>query len=131
VAVDREGRVAAAVSTGGVPGQIPGRVGDSPVAGAGLWADDRTVAVAATGTGEAFLRAAAAHHVHLHLRLAQAGLGAAGRSALAEVEAVGGYGGLVAVRPDGTWAALTTTPLLVRGTVGEGTAPEVRLFAGD
>ena len=61
VAVDQDGHLAAATSTGGRLGKLPGRVGDSPIAGAGTWADDRTVAVSATGEGESFLVAGFAH----------------------------------------------------------------------
>jgi beta-aspartyl-peptidase (threonine type) len=134
VVVDTAGRTAAATSTGGVPEQVPGRVGDSPVAGAGLWADDQTCAVSGTGLGESFLRAAAAHHVHM--RLAHPGPGRpadlldACRSALAEILAVGGYGGLIAVTPAGDHALVATTPLFIRGVAAAGKPPSVSLFAG-
>jgi L-asparaginase / beta-aspartyl-peptidase len=133
VVVDAEGGTAAATSTGGVPGQIPGRVGDSPIAGAGLWADDRTCAVSGTGIGESFMRAVTAHHVHLAVRFGGVAgdepiLVAAGRAALAEVEAVGGYGGLIALAPTGDYAVIATTPLMVRGILGGDGSPVVRLF---
>ncbi len=63
VALDLDGHLAAATSTGGRLGKLPGRVGDSPIAGAGTWADDRTVAVSATGEGESFLVVGFAHRV--------------------------------------------------------------------
>ncbi|MGA8922195.1 MAG: isoaspartyl peptidase/L-asparaginase, partial [Candidatus Dormiibacterota bacterium] len=56
VARDAEGRLAVAVSTGGVTGKLPGRIGDSPIPGAGFYADDRFGAVCGTGHGEAFIR---------------------------------------------------------------------------
>jgi beta-aspartyl-peptidase (threonine type) len=62
VVLDAHGGVAAATSTGGVPGQLPGRIGDSPLVGAGTWADER-VAISCTGDGEHVIRAAAAHRV--------------------------------------------------------------------
>ena len=62
VACDRSGRVAAATSTGGTVGKAPGRVGDSPIPGAGTWADDRTGACSATGIGEAILRVCLARY---------------------------------------------------------------------
>jgi beta-aspartyl-peptidase (threonine type) len=130
VAVDAAGRTAAATSTGGVRGQIPGRVGDSPVIGAGLWADDRTVAVSTTGTGEAFLRALAAHHVHL-LVAGGAEIADASAAALGEVRAVGGHGGLIAVTPAGDHAVMATTPLMIRGIVSEGEPAAVQLFAAN
>jgi beta-aspartyl-peptidase (threonine type) len=128
VAVDAAGHTAAATSTGGMPGQPPGRVGDSPVAGAGLWADDRTAALSATGVGDAFLRTAAAHHVHMLCRAGTA-LGKACRSALAAVGEVGGYGGLIAVTAGGAYAFSASGPLLIRGLVSAERAPSVRLFA--
>ena len=70
VARDREGHLAAATSTGGMTNQLPGRVGDSPLLGAGTWADDATCAVSATGHGEAFIRSAVAHEVDAGMRLA-------------------------------------------------------------
>ena len=63
VALDRAGALAAATSTGGRAGQRPGRVGDTPIIGAGTWADQGRVAVSATGEGEAFVRAGFAHRV--------------------------------------------------------------------
>src|SRR5204862_6219790 len=83
VALDRAGHLAAATSTGGITGQLPGRVGDSPVVGAGVYADDATCAVSATGAGEAFLRTAYDHEVDARLRLAGAYLDAACRAGLA------------------------------------------------
>ena len=64
VALDSSGHLAAATSTGGLEGKPPGRVGDSAIIGAGTWADDETVAVSATGVGEAFILAGFAHLVH-------------------------------------------------------------------
>jgi beta-aspartyl-peptidase (threonine type) len=135
VVVDGRGHTAAATSTGGVPGQVPGRIGDSPVAGAGLWADDRSCAVSATGTGEVFLRAAPAHHVHLLLRAGSHGepaselLDACG-AALDEVVALGGHGGLIALTPAGDYALAATTPLMIRGFLSADHPATVRLFAG-
>src|SRR5947209_12985457 len=63
VARDTAGHLAAATSTGGRTAQLPGRIGDSPIPGAGTWADDATCAVSATGIGEAFLQAAFAHEI--------------------------------------------------------------------
>jgi isoaspartyl peptidase/L-asparaginase-like protein (Ntn-hydrolase superfamily) len=99
VVLDGEGRLAAGTSTAGVFGKMPGRVGDTPVLGAGCWADDR-VAVSSTGQGEYFLRAAAAAQVSWRLRLGQT-LEAAGRAALEDVRALGGEGGMVTIGRDG------------------------------
>jgi L-asparaginase/beta-aspartyl-peptidase (threonine type) len=100
VALDETGTLAAATSTAGVFGKPLGRVGDCPVVGAGVWADPR-VAVSCTGAGEMFLRAAAAVQVAHRVRFAGETLASAAAAALAEVEALGGDGGLIAVTADG------------------------------
>ncbi len=96
VALDREGALAAATSTGGTTGKLYGRVGDTPVIGAGTWAD-RHVAVSCTGVGEFFIRAAVAAQIGFRLRLAGQGLAQAAGAALAEAKAQGGEGGLIAL----------------------------------
>ena len=97
---DGEGRLAAATSTGGVFNKRLGRVGDAPIPGAGTWADD-TVAVSCTGLGEYFIRTATAAQVAFRMRLAGQSLAAAADAALAEVKALGGDGGLIAVNAAG------------------------------
>lgn len=114
VALDREGHLAAATSTGGVHGQHPGRIGDSPVVGAGTWADDRTCAVSATGDGDLFLRAAFAHDVHARMLYAHATLDAACAGALEAVRALGGRGGCVAVDRAGYVAMPFTSASMLR-----------------
>src|SRR5437763_845181 len=83
--LDRDGHLAAATSTGGITGQRPGRVGDSPIPGAGTWADETTCAVSATGDGELFLRVAFAHEVHARVRYQAEALEDACVHALGEV----------------------------------------------
>ena len=100
VARDRAGHLAAATSTGGMTGKPPGRVGDSPVLGAGTWAD-ASCAVSATGHGETFIRHAAAHEIAARLRLAGRGLEQAASEVVAELAADGGSGGLIAVDASG------------------------------
>jgi len=97
VALDAEGNLAAATSTGGYTGKLPGRVGDSPLVGAGTYADNRACAVSGTGMGEAFIRAAVAHDVCARMRYRGASLAVAAAAALRNVAALGGDGGLVAV----------------------------------
>ena len=97
---DAAGRLAAGTSTGGVFGKLAGRVGDTPIAGAGVWAD-RTAAVSCTGQGEYFLRTAAAAQVAWRMRLTGASLAEAATAALGEVTALGGEGGMIAVDANG------------------------------
>ena len=115
VARDHDGHLAAATSTGGRNGQLPGRIGDSPIPGAGTWADDAGCAVSATGIGEAFLRAAFAHEVDARLRLEGVDLDTACQEALAAVTAAGGNGGCIAVTGDGPPVMPFTTELMHRG----------------
>ncbi len=103
VARDGAGALAAATSTAGVFGKLPGRVGDSPIPGAGVWADER-VAVSCTGTGEMFMRAAVAAQIAFRLRFAGEDLAAACAGALTDVKALGGEGGLIAIGADGVVA---------------------------
>lgn len=127
VALDAGGRLAAATSTGGVTGKRWGRIGDSPVIGAGTWADG-ACALSCTGTGEHFLRLGAAHEVAARVRLAGAPLAEALRGVLAEVRALGGTGGAIALGADGTAAWAFTTPGLYRGSASAGTARAVAIY---
>ncbi|WP_425997060.1 isoaspartyl peptidase/L-asparaginase family protein [Caulobacter sp. DWR1-3-2b1] len=100
---DAEGRLAAATSTAGVFGKMPGRIGDSPLIGAGAWADDN-VAVSCTGQGEFFIRTAVAVQVAHRMRFGGESLEAAAAAAIAGVAALGGDGGLIAIDRDGNVA---------------------------
>jgi L-asparaginase / beta-aspartyl-peptidase len=121
VCLDGHGHLAAATSTGGRRGQTPGRIGDTPVIGAGTWADDR-VAVSCTGDGEQFIRAAAAHQLAL---LAQSGepVEEAASRVLGDVGQLGGFGGLIAVDAAGDVALPFTTAAMNRGLWRAGEEP--------
>ena len=97
VALDADGNLAAATSTGGYTGKLPGRIGDSPLIGAGTYADNRACAVSGTGLGEAFIRAAVGHDVCARMRYMNVSLDAAARAALKNVASLGGDGGLIAL----------------------------------
>lgn len=114
VAVDASGAMAAATSTGGRSGQMLGRVGDTPVFGAGIWAAPSTVAVSATGTGEVFVYTGFAHRIDWLLREGH-DIASATEEALASIAAHGGEGGAIAVRPDGSFAARFNSRAMVRG----------------
>jgi isoaspartyl peptidase/L-asparaginase-like protein (Ntn-hydrolase superfamily) len=100
VVLDETGALAAATSTGGTNGKLYGRVGDSPIVGAGVWADAR-VAISCTGIGETFLRSAAAAQLAFRLQLAGQSLAEAADAVLADVKALGGWGGLIALTDTG------------------------------
>jgi L-asparaginase / beta-aspartyl-peptidase len=110
VARDIAGRLAAATSTGGLLGKMPGRVGDAPLIGAGTWADER-VAVSCTGQGEYFMRAAVAADISARVRYGGQTLASACAGALADMETQGGDGGLIAVDAMGN----VTTPYVSEG----------------
>ena len=101
--LDLDGRLAAATSTAGVFGKMPGRVGDTPIPGAGSWADGR-VAVSGTGQGEYFIRVAACVQVSWRVAAGQT-LAEAGRSVIDEIGDMGGDGGLIALDCDGNITA--------------------------
>jgi isoaspartyl peptidase/L-asparaginase-like protein (Ntn-hydrolase superfamily) len=113
VAVDADGRFAAGTSTGGRAGQLPGRVGDTPIPGAGLWAWPGG-GVSATGTGEAFILAGFSRLV-AERHAAGQGLSQALCLALEAVGRYGGTGGGIALDADRTWAAAFTTRAMARG----------------
>jgi len=116
VACDSSGHIAAATSTGGLTAKRWGRIGDSPLIGAGTYADDGSAAVSATGSGEYFIRAVAAHQLADRVRLAGESLQAALDGVLADIRELGGTGGLIAVGPAGEVAWGFTTPAMYRGT---------------
>ncbi|MEJ0009724.1 MAG: isoaspartyl peptidase/L-asparaginase [Alphaproteobacteria bacterium] len=113
VALDVHGHFAAATSTGGIAGKLPGRIGDSPIVGAGTWADGRC-AVSCTGQGETFIRSAAAARLAFALGNGTT-LVEAAQQALDAVEAIGGKGGLIAIDRSGHVAAPFVTRGMVRG----------------
>ncbi|UXH76403.1 isoaspartyl peptidase/L-asparaginase family protein [Roseateles amylovorans] len=129
VACDANGHLAAATSTGGMTNKRPGRVGDSPIIGAGCYADDRSVAVSCTGTGEAFMRACAAHEVSALMRHAGLSLAdACQRVVFEELALVDGDGGLIAVDAGGqVWMGFNTEGMY-RGAVRPGEAPVVGIY---
>jgi L-asparaginase / beta-aspartyl-peptidase len=131
VAVDREGHVAAATSTGGLTGKRWGRIGDSPVIGAGNYADDRACAVSATGAGEFFIRAGVAHEICTRMRLLGESAQAAADAVIAEVGALGGDGGVIVAAPDGSTAFSFNTPGMYRARADSAGLREVAIFAED
>jgi beta-aspartyl-peptidase (threonine type) len=116
VAVDAAGDVAAATSTGGMTNMHAGRVGDTPVIGAGTYADNRTVAVSCTGTGEVFLRAVAAYDIAALMAYAGADVARAARTVVLEkIPALGATGGAIALSPGGELAVPHCSPGIVNG----------------
>ena len=113
VALDKNGDVAAATSTGGMTGKPKGRIGDTPIIGAGTWADQH-IAVSCTGVGEAFIRTCAAHRLASKFESGLT-LDEACSDVLEAVEPIGGRGGLIAVTTNGEVATPFQTMLMYRG----------------
>jgi len=117
VARDRQGNLAAATSTGGMTGKLPGRVGDTPIIGTGTYADNASCAVSATGHGEFFIRYGVAHEVAARVAHRRETLAEAARAVIDDVGRVGGSGGLVAVGRDGELALPFNCDGMYRGYV--------------
>ena len=128
VARDRGGNLAAATSTGGMTGKAPGRVGDTPIIGAGTYAHNATCAVSATGHGEFFIRHAAAFAIAARLRHGGQSLDQAARAVIDELMAAGGSGGVVAVDHDGALALPFSTAGMYRGYVRDGKAIHTAIY---
>jgi isoaspartyl peptidase/L-asparaginase-like protein (Ntn-hydrolase superfamily) len=131
VARDMKGHLAAATSTGGMTNKLPGRVGDSPLIGSGTWADDETCAVSCTGDGELFIRTVFAHEVHTLLRFTDMDLRQACKTALKQLETLGGSGGCIAVDARGNVVLALNTPGMYRAWIGMDGIPYVRIFADE
>jgi L-asparaginase / beta-aspartyl-peptidase len=118
VARDRNGDLAAATSTGGMTGKLPGRVGDSPLIGAGTYADNASCAVSATGHGEVFIRFAAAHEIAARVRHRGESVAQAARTVVGDLGRAGGSGGVIAVGGSGEAALAFNCDGMYRGYVG-------------
>lgn len=131
VARDQPGHVAAATSTGGLTGKRWGRIGDSPVIGAGTYADDRAGAVSATGGGEYFIRVGAAKAICERVRLLGESIQAAADAVIAEIGALGGDGGVIVAGADGSTAFALNAPGMYRGRADSEGLREVAIFSDE
>ncbi len=129
VAVDRAGHVAAGTSTGGLTGKRWGRIGDSPMIGAGTYADDRACAVSATGAGEFFIRAGVAHEICARMRMKGEAAQVAADAVIAEMAALGGSGGVIVAASDGTTVFSFNTPGMYRARADSTGLSETGVFA--
>jgi L-asparaginase / beta-aspartyl-peptidase len=117
VALDQKGNLAAATSTGGVTYKRPGRVGDSPVIGAGTYANNATCAISGTGDGEHFIRATVAHDISALMEYRGMSLQEAAQTVLDKAAELGGTGGLIAIDKNGNMALPFNTSGMYRGYV--------------
>ncbi|MGO9934947.1 MAG: isoaspartyl peptidase/L-asparaginase family protein [Steroidobacteraceae bacterium] len=129
VALDSAGRLAAATSTGGMTGKRHQRIGDSPIIGAGTYADDRSCAVSATGHGEIFIRAAVAHDISARVRFGGRSLGNAVREVVfEELPALRGEGGVIAIDPSGDIAMEFNSEGMFRASRRAGEEPHIAIY---
>ncbi|MFL9925799.1 isoaspartyl peptidase/L-asparaginase [Herbaspirillum lusitanum] len=129
VALDRFGNLAAATSTGGITNKQPGRVGDSPIIGAGCYASNSTAAISSTGTGEAFIRTVAAYDVAARMAYAGDSLETAATKVVMKIlPAVGGRGGLIAVDAQGNVCLPFNTEGMYRGYGRGELAPVTEIY---
>ncbi|AJX13237.1 isoaspartyl peptidase/L-asparaginase family protein [Burkholderia ubonensis] len=132
VARDLHGHVAAATSTGGITNKQPGRVGDSPIIGAGCYADDATCAVSSTGTGEMFIRLATAHDVAAQIAYRGVSVAEAAYDVVMnKLPRIAGRGGIIAVDAHGNVAMPFNTDGMYRGYARVGAAPVVGIYRDD
>ncbi|MEB4676421.1 beta-aspartyl-peptidase [Enterobacteriaceae bacterium G50] len=129
VALDKHGNLAAATSTGGMTNKLPGRVGDSPLVGAGCYANNANVAVSCTGTGEVFIRALAAYDIaalmeYGHLSLHEA----CERVVMEKLPALGGSGGLIAIDSEGNVALPFNSEGMYRAWAYAGDTPTIGIY---
>ena len=129
VAIDVEGRLAAATSTGGMTGKRYSRIGDSPIIGAGTYADDRSCAVSATGHGEIFIRAAVAHDICSRMRFGGRALRDAVREVvLQELPALRGEGGVIAIDRHGEIAMEFNSEGMFRAARRDGERASIAIY---
>jgi beta-aspartyl-peptidase (threonine type) len=128
VALDRAGNLGAGTSTGGMTNKRFGRVGDSPIIGAGTYADNETCGVSCTGDGEYFIRASVAHEVTARMRYAGESVERAAAGALEKSAKLGGTGGLIALDRQGNFTMPFNTSGMYRGAVGPDGRPRVLIY---
>ena len=131
VALDQAGHLAAATSTGGITGKQWGRVGDSPIIGAGTYAEDKMCAVSATGDGEFFIRGSAARQLRDRMAWHAESVQSAANSTIADIASLGGEGALIALDAQGHVAFAMNSSGMYRGTVGSSSAAHTAIYASE
>jgi beta-aspartyl-peptidase (threonine type) len=131
VAIDGQGDLAAGTSTGGLTNKPVGRIGDSPIIGAGTYANNETVAVSATGTGEFFIRQVVGHEISAAMEHGGLNVRRAARAAIAKVEELGGDGGVIALDARGRLAIPFNTDGMLRGYVTRDGEVVTKIFADE
>ncbi len=128
IALDMQGNLAAVTSTGGTTNKYPHRVGDSPIIGAGTYADNSTCAVSCTGVGEYFMRTLAAFNVSARMKYAKMNLKEAAQEALQEITDMEGLGGMIALDKEGDIAVPFNSPGMFRGYIDREGKQDIQIF---
>ncbi|MBV8414219.1 MAG: isoaspartyl peptidase/L-asparaginase [Verrucomicrobia bacterium] len=128
VALDTHGDLAAGTSTGGITNKRFGRIGDSPIIGAGTYADNEGCAVSATGKGEFFMRVVAAHELSALMKYRHISITEGAELVIEKIANLGGQGGLIAVDRAGRFAMTFNSIGMYRGTIGADGNPETAIF---
>jgi beta-aspartyl-peptidase (threonine type) len=132
VALDRAGNIAAGTSTGGITAKMPGRVGDTPIIGAGTYASNQSCAVSATGSGEYFIRLGVAREICNLVAFKGMSLQQAADQVIhQELEALHGDGGVIGLTPDGQMVWSFNTPGMFRARQTEGGPVEVKIYSDE
>ncbi len=117
VALDKEGNIAAATSTGGMTNKMPGRVGDTPIIGSGTWAQNGVCGVSSTGHGEFFIKFQVAKEVCTRMEYLNQSLEQSSEDIIDELMKVGGSGGLIAIDKDANISTPFNTDVMIRGSI--------------
>jgi beta-aspartyl-peptidase (threonine type) len=128
VALDSHGDLAAVTSTGGLTNKFPHRVGDSPIVGAGIYANNETCAVSCTGTGEYFIRTVAAYNIAARMKYGKQQLAQASQEALDEITAMGALGGMICLDREGNIAAPYNSPGMFYGYIDKNGEKKTHIF---
>lgn len=128
VCLDKAGNLGAGTSTGGMTNKRFGRVGDSPIIGAGTYANNETCAISCTGDGEYFIRTVVAHDVSAQMQYGGRSLALAAESTLEKVAKIGGTGGLIGIDRQGNFATPFNTSGMYRGWIGPDAEPHVLIY---
>ena len=131
VALDQKGTISAGTSTGGMTNKRFGRIGDSPIIGAGTYADNSTCGISATGHGEYFIRAAVAHDICARVKYQGVDLASAAQAVINQrLVKMGGNGGVIGIDPKGVVVYAFNTPGMYRASINTAGQLDVQIFRG-
>ena len=131
VALDQKGTISAGTSTGGMTNKRFGRIGDSPIIGAGTYADNSTCGISATGHGEYFIRAAVAHDICARVKYQGVDLASAAQAVINQrLVKMGGDGGVIGIDPKGEVVYAFNTPGMYRASINAAGRLDVQIFRG-